>query len=240
MKVQETRSPRRSRRWHLAAVALLALTLLGAAWWFVWVPNWRPSLRDGERYGIDVSAHQGDISWERVADDGISFAYIKATEGGDFVDDRFNHNWRQAASAGIQRGAYHFFTLCRPGHEQAQNFLRVAAPTSGALPPAVDLELAGNCSERPPREEVESELDDFLEIVEAAWRRDVVLYVGNDWESLYPTRSRMERPLWIRRFLVRPDDHWFIWQLHGYARVDGVQGGVDLDVMRTADALQQD
>ena len=206
-----------------------------AAWWFWWVPGWRPPLRDGERYGIDVSAHQGPIDWERVAGDGIDFAYVKATEGGDFVDERFAENWGAAAAARLDRGVYHFFTLCTPGDVQARHFLAVAPPDPDALPPAVDLELAGNCSSRPPARAVEAELTRFLLLVENAWGTDAVLYVGNDFEERYPGREEMDRPLWLRRFLLRPTEDWWIWQLHGRARVDGVDGGVDLDVMRALD-----
>ena len=203
-----------------------------AAWWFWWVPGWRPPLRDGERYGIDVSAHQGPIDWERVAGDGIDFAYVKATEGGDFVDGRFAENWDGTGTAGLDRGAYHFFTLCTPGDVQARHFLAVAPPAPDALPPAVDLELAGNCASRPPQRAVEAELTRFLLLVENAWGAETVLYVGNDFEERYPGREEMDRPLWLRRFLLRPSEDWWIWQLHGSARVDGVDGGVDLDVMR--------
>ncbi|HYN37450.1 MAG TPA: GH25 family lysozyme [Actinomycetota bacterium] len=195
------------------------------------MPNWRPPLRDGERYGVDVSAHQGSIDWRRVADDGIEFAYIKATDGGDFVDERFTANWTAAGLAGVERGAYHFFTLCTAGTTQARNFLRVAPPTAQALAPAVDLELAGNCSRRPPEETVDIELTDFLRIVEAEWGREVVLYVGHDFESRYPVRDRLDRPLWIRKFLLRPSVSWLIWQLHGYANVEGIDGSADLNVM---------
>lgn len=163
--------------------------------------------------------------------DGIQFAYIKATEGGDFVDARFEENWARAADAGLRRGAYHFFTLCRAGRVQAHNFLRVAPPDPDALSPAVDLELAGNCSDRPPRDVVYRELDEFLELVEAKWDRETVLYVGKDWLTAYPLGDN-ERPLWLRRFLLRPAEPWFIWQLHGYAHVEGIEGGVDLNVMR--------
>ena len=31
--------------------------------------------------GIDVSSHQGDVDWRAVVANGVSFAYIKATEG---------------------------------------------------------------------------------------------------------------------------------------------------------------
>ena len=34
-------------------------------------------------YGIDVSAHQNKIVWEKVAKDNIVFTFIKATEGKD-------------------------------------------------------------------------------------------------------------------------------------------------------------
>jgi len=225
---------RRRRTWFLIRVVLVALLAgLVWAWWFLWVPNWRPSLRDGERYGIDVSAHQGTIDWERVARDDITFAYIKATEGRDFTDRRFEENWRGAGEAGLDRGAYHFFTLCTPGADQARHFLDVAPPQSGALAPAVDLELAGNCGARPGTTEIYAQLDDFLKVVEEAWGRKVVVYVGDDFERAYPVRHRLDRPLWLRRFLLRPgSDGWLMWQLHGYAHVDGIAGGVDLDVMR--------
>jgi lysozyme len=205
-------------------LGLAAAVAAGLAWWFWWVPNWRPGLEDGERYGIDVSSHQGAVDWERVAGDGIDFAYVKATEGGDFVDERFEANWAGARAAGLERGAYHFFTLCTPGDVQGRHFLAVAPPEDGALPPAVDLELAGNCSARPPERAVDNELGRFLSTVEQAWGQEVVLYVGEDFEERYPGRETLDRPLWLRRFLLRPAGDWWIWQLHGRARVDGVEG----------------
>lgn len=213
---------------------MVLVAVLGATWWLFWVPTWRPPLRDGERYGIDVSAHQDEINWRQVADDGIGFAYIKATEGGDFVDDRFGVNWRVAGEVGLDRGAYHFFTFCTSGAVQARNFLAVAPPDSTALPPAVDLELEGNCRRRPQATSVYTELREFLRRVEDAWATQMVLYVGDDFEDRYPVRARLDRPLWHRRFLLRPEvEGWVIWQLHGYARVDGISGQVDLNVMRS-------
>ena len=212
----------------------MLLAILALGWWFWWVPNWRPSLDSGERYGVDVSAHQDEIDWESVAADGIEFAYIKATEGGDFVDDRFEENWEGAGQVDLDRGAYHFFTLCTPGRTQAENFLNVAPPDDAALAPAIDLELAGNCSARPEREAMFDELQVFVDRVERAWGREVVLYLGNDYEEQYGVTERLDRPLWLRRFLLEPStEGWYIWQLHGYAHIDGIEGGADLDVMRT-------
>jgi lysozyme len=226
---------RRRRRWPFAlAGVVLPLALVAAALRFIWLPNWRPSLHRGESYGIDVSAHQKTIDWTRVANDNIRFAYIKATEGGDFTDDHFDENWRGTQAAGLDRGAYHFFALCSPGALQAEHFLKVVPPDATALPPAVDLELAGNCSQRPDADMFVKELGSFLQRVEQAWGRQVVLYVGDDFNDRYPVPERLKRPLWRYRFLFHPDvNGWVIWQVDGYAHVDGISGNVDLDVMRT-------
>ena len=228
---------RRARGWAVAAVVLVLAVATPAAWWFLWYPHDRPSLRAGESYGLDVSNHQGPIDWPAVAadDDGLTFAYIKASEGGTFVDARFADNWAGSEEAGLQRGAYHFFTLCRPGLEQAENFLRAAPPADSALPPAVDLELAGNCSRRPSADEVHAELDAFLGEVEAAWGSDVLLYVGEDWEGRYPVLDRSERPRWLVSHLGRPDGQWTVWQFHWMGQVDGIDGRVDVNVARLQD-----
>ena len=50
--------------------------------------------------GIDVSYWQGDINWETVREAGVSFTFIKATEGGDHLDPKFLDNWYAAKRAG--------------------------------------------------------------------------------------------------------------------------------------------
>jgi hypothetical protein len=142
---------RRRRAWIALGACGVVIILAAAAGWFFWLPAFRPALRAGEAYGIDVSAYQGRIDWRRVAGQQVSFAYIKASEGGDFVDRRFAANWSGARRAGVPHGAYHFFSLCTPGLAQARNFLRVVPAQPGELAPALDLELSGNCSRRPAR-----------------------------------------------------------------------------------------
>jgi hypothetical protein len=95
--------------------------------------------------GIDVSHHQGAIDWVAVTrDPRVRFAFIKATEGGDFGDGDFIRNWQGAQAAGLIRGAYHFFTFCRPGIDQAQNYLTTVPAASDILPGTIDLEFGGN------------------------------------------------------------------------------------------------
>jgi lysozyme len=232
MEAEVERKAHGRRRWPwIALVSLLVFAVLAAVVWFVWLPQYRPALKGGEHYGIDVSHHQGSIDWTRVAADDIDFAYIKATEGRDHTDTSFARNWSAAGEAGLDRGAYHFFTLCTDGAQQARHFLSVVPGDAGALPPAVDLELAGNCRARPSAKVVRAELTTFIRVVERRTGQ-MLLYVGDDFEHRYRVRERLHRPLWHLRVLRRPNvDHWLVWQVMGFAHVEGVTGRVDLDVM---------
>ncbi len=51
-------------------------------------------------HGIDVARYQSGIDWPTARANGVSFAFIKATEGGDRVDARFAEHWAGARAAG--------------------------------------------------------------------------------------------------------------------------------------------
>lgn len=72
---------------------------------------------------MDVSSWQGEIDWPTLAGQGLSFAFIKATEGSGFTDPRFSYNWEQARKTALRVGAYHFFSYDSPGETQADNFI---------------------------------------------------------------------------------------------------------------------
>ena len=211
-------------------LAALALVVLVAG-----VVNWLRNpvrLRRGEHRGIDVSAHQGQIDWPTAKAAGIDFAYIKSSEGGDWVDDHFQTNWDGAGAAGIRRGAYHFFTLRRPGADQAANFLKAAPPDAQSLPPVVDLEFGGNTSARPPRETIVRELGAFIQQVEAAHKRLLILYLLPEFEETYSVYREFPRRIWLRSLMMRPpaEIHWTLWQYTPMGRVPGIQGDVDLNI----------
>lgn len=64
--------------------------------------------------GIDVSRYQEKIDWEKVAGDGVDYAFIRlgirgATEGKLILDERYEDNMEGALENGIRTGVY-FFT----------------------------------------------------------------------------------------------------------------------------------
>jgi len=69
--------------------------------------------RAGAAYlpGIDVSNYQASMNWTAVKNAGVKYAFVKATEGVDYVDPSFANHMANAKSRGILVGTYHF---CRP------------------------------------------------------------------------------------------------------------------------------
>src|SRR3569832_1477885 len=68
--------------------------------------------------GVGVSRNQGRIAFGRLRAAVAHFAFIKATEGADYVDPNFAANWAGARAAGMARAAYHFMFWCRSAAEQ--------------------------------------------------------------------------------------------------------------------------
>ena len=56
--------------------------------------------------GMDVSEYQGDIDFERAAEDGIRAVYVRAGVGSSYIDPYFHENYEKAKAAGLYVGAY--------------------------------------------------------------------------------------------------------------------------------------
>ena len=195
----------------------------------------RPDPKRFPVWGVDVSHHQGTIEWSEVARaPNLVFAYVKATEGGDWVDHAFAENWKGARGAGLRVGAYHYFTFCRPAADQAKNFLSVLPSERDTLPPALDVEFGGNCSTPPPTAEVRAAVLEWLEAVEQATSRRPIIYATRDaHEALLQGEAFAKYGLWIRDVFFEPEQDvpWVMWQFANRAHVDGIEGFVDLDAL---------
>lgn len=218
----------RSRRRLWPGLVLLVLAA-AAAWGRRGFLFW---MRRDHLVGVDVSHHQKHIDWEKARAEGTAFAFIKATEGSTFTDPAFAANWSRARASGVRRGAYHFFTFCTAGRDQAAHFVEVVPVEIDALPPLIDLELEGNCSRRPSVDELKAQIDDFLRIVEPVYHRKAIFYVTEELYAKYSTATQ-ERELFVRSLFTRPrwldGRPWLFWQFDDGGRLDGVEGAIDFD-----------
>ncbi|KIJ60243.1 glycoside hydrolase family 25 protein [Hydnomerulius pinastri MD-312] len=100
--------------------------------------------RDNKPKGIDVSGFQSNVGWQSVKNSGVSFTYIKATEGTTYKNPSFGQQWSGASSAGLIRGSIHFaHPDSGTGSAQAQFFHSNGGGWSNdgkTLPGSLDIE----------------------------------------------------------------------------------------------------
>ena len=210
-----------------------ALILVGAAvcfFLFGGIPRLNaPSAKQYPVRGVDVSVYQGRIDCDTLAEQGISFAFIKATEGSGSEDPNFQRNWGQARQSGLRVGAYHFFSFDSGGDTQAENFIRAVEPVEGMLPPVVDVELYGEKKRDPPaRETVTEQLSLLLGRLEEHYGQRPILYATGSAYDRYLTGGFEGYDIWIRNVYWTPQlkdgRDWTFWQYTDRARLAGYEG----------------
>ena len=178
---------------------------------------------------------------------GISFVYIKATEGSSFVDSCFAENWKNAEEAGLPAGAYHFFSFDSPGKAQADLFIDAVGDMTGRLIPVVDVEFySGKRSNPPEKEEVVRELLAFCNEIEERCGVKPMIYATREMYNAYLTGWFDSYPRWVRSVYYHADfeakSNWVLWQYCDIGELDGYSGGekyIDLDVLNRDRTLEE-
>ena len=195
--------------------------------------------------GIDVSHFQQEIDWLQVKRMGVAFAFIKATEGLNIFDGRFNQNWRNAKMARVLRGAYHFFRPQLDGEAQARYFLDKIRGDPGDLPPVLDVEVLANTAP----ERMIAAAGAWLKTVSASLGCKPILYTGSAFwrKTLKNSATFSEYPLWIAHYTSGPNPvvpsawpRWTFWQFSQQGKVAGITGNVDLDIFNGTAAELED
>jgi lysozyme len=195
-------------------------------------------------HGTDVSKYQPSVAWHDAKASGISFAFVKATEGGDRVDDKFAEHWRNAKAAGVPRGAYHFYYFCRTAEDQARWFIRHVPRDRSALPPVLDMEWnpqSPTCKLRPDAATVQSEMKTWLTMVERHYGKKPIIYTSIDFFEDNKLSTFRGYPYWLRSVAGHPDDRYdghpfTFWQYTGTGKVPGVPGNADVNVFNGSHA----
>lgn len=177
--------------------------------------------------GVDVSHYQGDIRWETIAAQDMTFAFIKATEGSGMVDECFADNWANARAAGLYTGAYHFFSFDSGGDTQAENFIGAVPYEADAMPPVIDLEFYRS-DNLPPVEEVQQNLRILLDALTEYYGKTPIIYTTNQCYDTYLKGTDMEYTLWIRSIFTPPssslEPDWCFWQYNPRGLLEGYEG----------------
>lgn len=194
-------------------------------------------------FGIDVSKHQGEIDWQRVKADGISFAMLRAVyrgygESGNLrVDETFEENLEGALAAGLDVGIYVFSQAVTEEEaiEEAELALSLIEGRDIAYPVVFDMEeIAGDAARTAglTTEEITDIAIAFCDTVEAAGYEPMI-YGNLKWLAAKMDLSRLTGyDKWLAQYYRTPafPYEFQMWQYTSTGQVDGISGDVDLNL----------
>lgn len=188
--------------------------------------------------GIDVSAWNGNIDWQTVADYGMGFAILRITEKGNKTDSTFEQNYKGCTQHGIPVGVYKYSYAKNPAQaeQEAEDVLKVLNKRKLDFPVFYDLEWS---EQRKLGSTAVEKIDlAFLKKIQAAGYK-VGIYCNADWYQNVLTAALKKYDCWIARYpandngtlqeRLRPD-FGIGWQYSSKATIPGIDTKVDRNV----------
>lgn len=191
--------------------------------------------------GVDVSAWQGEIDWQKVKGAGIEFAFVRigyrGYESGKLNEDEYGiANLEGAAAAGLKVGAY-FFSQALSIKEIDQEIAYILKLLDGRkpdLPIVLDWEIpAANARTAKMDRRTLTDLQvHFIQEMKALGMEPMVYFNWHQSENLYYLNELEDAPFWLALYQDRMTFPWKVeyWQYTDKGQVPGINGPVDLNV----------
>ncbi len=203
------------------------------------------------RLGLDVSEHQYEIDWDKVANANLDFVYIRLgyrgnTEGGLFLDPWFEKNYAGAGGIGLDLGVYFYSQAIsvEEAEEEARFVLQHLDGRALQLPIVYDWEkVEGDGAEKARTKDVDLETRTacavaFCETVKAAGYDAAVYFNRNLGYYGYDLRELTDYSFWFALPLNPPDLFWpsfyykvDIWQFSFSETIPGIEGETDMNML---------
>lgn len=195
--------------------------------------------------GIDVSAHQKLIDWEKVAASGVDFVMIRAgyrgyTQGLIYQDDYFTYNINEALRVGLDVGIYFFSqaTSVEEAREEALQTLEWIEDYDVTYPVVFDWERVSQSNSRTK--------DTTGDMITACAREFCGIIADAGYTPMtYGSPSKVGKdlqldqlsdfPFWLAHYTIDwcPTSfqyHYDMWQYSSSGMVDGIDVRVDLNI----------
>lgn len=188
-------------------------------------------------HGIDVSAWQGKIDFNKVKKSGYEFVIIKAggNDDGYYIDGRFETNYVAAKKVGLKIGAYYFANRdfsSKNAQKLAEVFYNIVKNKTFDLPLFIDVETTSTSA----RTTVTTGINIFCSYLRKKGYKSGVYasaisgFVDRiDEHYLNPCIYK-----WVASYSYKPTDvgknnGYCIWQKSSTGRVNGIAGNVDIN-----------
>ena len=188
--------------------------------------------------GIDVSAWQGAIDWDTVANYGMDFAILRITEAGNVIDSCFEKNYSGCQKHNIPTGAYKYSYAMTVAEIQSEARKVVKVLNGRKLQYPVWLDLEWNNQRSLGAEQIHKLAEAFEKIITAAGYK-FGIYCNVDWYLNVICSHLKKYDFWIACYpesdngtlqeRLRPD-FGVGWQYSSKAKIPGISGTVDRNV----------
>lgn len=191
--------------------------------------------------GVDVSAYQGNIDWQKVKKSGIEFAIVRlgyrGYGSGKLVkDDYAVKNLEGARKAGLKVGAY-FFSQALSIKEADEEIAFMMDVLDGFLPDMhliLDWEIPtsdARTAKMDARTLTDIQLH-FCKTIREKGYEPMVYFNWHQSENLYYLSELEDYPFWLALYQDRMTYPWKVemWQYTCTGKVPGIQGDVDINV----------
>ena len=186
-------------------------------------------------YGIDVSAWQTNVDYEKVKAQGCEFVLMRMGYfyGEIVMDDYYQQNMENATNAGLDVGVY-FYTTANTEDEAREQARWIVEQLDGReldYPVAFDWEEWGQFQQygmnvRDLNEIFEAFCDDLEKNGYTGMLYSSKNFLNNFWTN------KNNRPVWLAHYVDETDydGQFAIWQASAYGRMDGIEGDVDMNI----------
>ncbi len=189
--------------------------------------------------GIDISGVQVITNPEALAREGLSFCFVKATEGTGYTNPKLSAQVFIAHKCAMLVGLYHFFHPEMDAKAQANHFINEYKKIKTDLPPVLDLEwgLRDRWTELTLSARIAMVLV-WIDMVKKATGKNVILYTNNAFYSQYidsPGTKVLfgDCLLWLAQYNCPapkiPQD-WITYQFWQYGTDKNIKGINEVDV----------
>lgn len=203
------------------------------------------------RMGIDISHHNNLPDWTGIINAGISFVFLKITEGVGTPDSKAGQNAATAKQHGLRIGYYHF---CRPDARNGGSVVndatteaneainRISSITTPDLPMVLDLEDQQGWDTPLAPFDYLLWVQTFIEKIIAATGIPPIIYSRKEYLSrkLPPDHDLEKYKLWISLYSSRDCSRvscpvgWQDWAMWQYCE-DGIIGRnskLDINILK--------
>ena len=204
--------------------------------------NYLYALKTDSYAGIDVSAFQGKIDWEKVKASGIEFAIIRLGyrgygKAGKLVEDEYAQtNLKGATEAGLPIGAYFFSQALNieEADEEIEYMLKILGDYELDMPIILDWEIPVDTA-RTVNMDARTLTDiqiHFCQVMEEKGYQPMVYFNWYQSSRLMYLSELEDYPFWLALYQDRMTYPYKVemWQYTDKGQVPGIEGNVDLNI----------